>query len=66
MIRSSSATEKKQKFTVFTIEECPVCGQKTKRPFQAGDFVTKDAAKCGKCGNQTRISLIYAETIKPT
>ena len=27
----------KSKFNVFTIEECPACGQKTKRAFQVGD-----------------------------
>jgi len=64
MMGPRSVIEKKAKYTVFTIEECPVCGQKTKRNFQAGDYVTKDGAKCTKCGNQTRISLIYAETIK--
>jgi rRNA maturation protein Nop10 len=51
----------KKKLNVFTIEECPACGQKTKRPFQIGDYITKDAAKCTKCGNVTRITLIYAE-----
>ncbi|MDA4117888.1 MAG: hypothetical protein OK455_06040 [Thaumarchaeota archaeon] len=51
----------KKKLNVFTIEECPACGQKTKRPFQIGDYVTKEAAKCSKCGNVTRITLIYAE-----
>jgi rRNA maturation protein Nop10 len=65
MISSKSVVEKKVKYTVFTIEECPVDGQKTKREFQIGDYVTKDGAKCTKCGNQTRISLIYAETLKP-
>lgn len=58
---SSAVHEKKIKYNVFTIEECPACNQKTKRSFQAGDYVTKDGAKCAKCGNQTRISLIYAE-----
>lgn len=67
MIRSNTRLEKKVKLTVYTIEECPVDGQKTKRPFQNGDYVTKDAAKCTKCGNQTRITLIYAESPpKPT
>ncbi|HUI00678.1 MAG TPA: hypothetical protein VLX56_03505 [Nitrososphaerales archaeon] len=51
----------KTKLSVFTIEECPACGQKTKRPFQTGDYVTKDGAKCSKCGNTTRCTLIYAE-----
>ena len=51
----------KVKLSVYTIEECPACGQKTKRAFQAGDYITKDGAKCSKCGNITKITLIYAE-----
>lgn len=56
-----AAQDKKAKPQVFTIEECPACGQKTKRGFQAGDYVTKEGGKCAKCGNPTRITLIYAE-----
>jgi len=53
----------KSKFSVYTIEECPACGQKTKRAFQLGDYITKDGAKCSKCGNTTRMTLIYAEPV---
>ncbi len=53
----------KAKFTVYTIEECPACGQKTKRAFQLGDYITKDGAICSKCGNVTKITLIYAEPV---
>lgn len=53
----------KAKFNVYTIEECPACGQKTKRAFQVGDYVTKDGANCSKCGNVTKITLIYAEPV---
>ncbi len=53
----------KAKFTVYTIEECPACGQKTKRAFQVGDYITKDGAVCSKCGNVTKITLIYAEPV---
>jgi len=53
----------KAKFNVYTIEECPACGQKTKRLFQVGDYVTKDGAKCSKCGNVTKITLVYAEPV---
>jgi rRNA maturation protein Nop10 len=53
----------KAKFNVYTIEECPACGQKTKRAFQVGDYVTKDGANCSKCGNATKITLIYAEPV---
>lgn len=58
---SSGKQESRTKFIVYTIEECPACGQKTKRAFQLGDYVTKDGAKCTKCGNQTKITAIYAE-----
>ena len=53
----------KSKFNVYTIEECPACGQKTKRAFQVGDYITRDGAKCTKCGNVTKITLIYAEPV---
>ena len=58
---SSSSQERKSKLLVFTIEECPACGQKTKRAFQVGDFVTKEGGKCPKCSNTTKITMIYAE-----
>ena len=58
---SSSPQGRRSKLLVFTIEECPACGQKTKRTFQVGDFVTKDGGKCPKCGNTTRLTMIYAE-----
>ncbi len=53
----------KAKFNVYTIEECPACGQKTKRAFQVGDYITKDGANCSKCGNATKMTLIYAEPV---
>jgi len=53
----------KAKFNVYTIEECPACGQKTKRAFQVGDYITKDGANCTKCGNATKMTLIYAEPV---
>jgi transcription elongation factor Elf1 len=63
---SVPGNDKKTKLLVYTIEECPVCGQKTKRAFAVGDYVTKEAAKCTKCSNMTRISLVYAEGSKPS
>jgi len=51
----------KTRLSVYTIEECPACGQKLKRAFQPGDYITKDGAKCSKCGNTSKITLIYAE-----
>jgi rRNA maturation protein Nop10 len=61
-----SSTQDKRRLPVFTIEECPACSQKTKRDFQVGDYVTKESANCTKCGNPTRISLVYAEASKPS
>ena len=58
---SSTSQDRKSKLLVFTVEECPVCGQKTKRAFQVGDYVTKEGGKCTKCGNTTKITMIYAE-----
>ena len=66
MMSSVPSNDKKSKLLVYTIEECPVCGQKTKRAFTVGDYITKDGAKCTKCGNTTRVSLVYAETTKPS
>jgi rRNA maturation protein Nop10 len=53
----------KTRLSVYTIEECPACGQKTKRAFQPGDYITKDGANCSTCGNVTKITLIYAEPV---
>jgi len=64
MMSSVPAADKKSKLMVYTIEECPVDGEKIKRAFQVGDYVTKESSKCSKCGNPTRISLVYAETTK--
>ncbi len=66
MMSSVPGTDKKSKLLVYTIEECPACGQKTKRAFAVGDYVTKDGAKCTKCSNQTRVSLVYGESAKPS
>ena len=66
MMSSVPGPDKKTKLLVYTIEECPGCGQKTKRAFAVGDYVTKDGAKCTKCSNQTRVSLVYAESSKPS
>jgi transcription elongation factor Elf1 len=66
MMSPVPANDKKSKLLVYTIEECPVCGQKTKRAFTVGDYVTKDGAACSKCSNTTRITLVYAESAKPS
>ena len=60
---SSSSQERKSKLLVFTIEECPACGQKTKRAFQLGDYVTKEEGTCDACKGPRRISLIYSEVV---
>ncbi len=66
MMSSVPGPDKRSKLLVYTIEECPVCGQKTKRAFAVGDYITKDGAKCPKCSNPTRVSLVYAESSKPS
>lgn len=66
MMSSVPGPDKKSKLLVYTIEECPACGQKTKRAFAVGDYVTKDGAKCPKCSNTTKVSLVYAEAHKPS
>jgi rRNA maturation protein Nop10 len=66
MMSQVPSTDKKSKLLVYTIEECPVCGQKTKRAFQVGDYITKEMGACTKCGNKTRINLVYAEAAKPS
>jgi len=66
MMSSVPGPDKRTKLLVYTIEECPACGQKTKRAFAVGDYVTKDGGKCTKCGNQTKVSLVYAEGSKPS
>ena len=66
MMSPVPANDKKSKLLVYSIEECPVCGQKTKRAFVVGDYVTKEGAKCAKCGNPAKVSLIYAESTKPS
>jgi rRNA maturation protein Nop10 len=66
MMSSVPSSDKKSKLLVYTIEECPVCGQKTKRAFTVGDYVTKEASKCTKCSNTTKVSLVYAESTRPS
>ena len=66
MMSSVPGPDKKSKLLVYTIEECPVCGQKTKRAFTVGDYITKDGAKCSKCSNQTSVCLVYADSARPS
>ncbi len=66
MMSSVPGPDKKTKLLVYTIEECPACGQKTKRAFAVGDYVTKDGAQCTKCSSPTKVSLVYAESSKPS
>ncbi len=64
MMSSVPAADKKSKLLVYAVDVCPIDGEKTKRAFQVGDYVTKESVKCPKCGNPTRISLVYAESTK--
>jgi hypothetical protein len=62
---SSKSSGKKKKFLVFTIEVCPSCNFKTKRPFELGDFVFKSSGECSHCNkDKSIIDMIYAERPK--
>ena len=65
MSKTSSNSKKKPQFTVYTIEVCPSCDFKTKRPFESGDYVFKESIECVHCKKaKGRIEMIYAEKIK--
>jgi hypothetical protein len=56
---------KRQNYQVYTVEVCPTCNFKAKRPFEIGDFVFKVAGECSHCKkDKTRIEMIYAESTK--
>ncbi|MFQ6134446.1 MAG: hypothetical protein ACE5KU_01360 [Nitrososphaerales archaeon] len=62
---SSQISSKHQNFQVFTIEVCPSCNFKTKRPFELGDYFFKPAGECSHCNKaKSRIEMIYAERTK--
>ncbi|MDA4122495.1 MAG: hypothetical protein OK456_04850 [Thaumarchaeota archaeon] len=48
---------------VYTIVECQSCHAKVKRPFNAGDFVTREEGACSSCSGNKRTSLIYSEEV---
>ncbi|HJN58265.1 MAG TPA: hypothetical protein QGF52_04555 [Nitrososphaerales archaeon] len=65
MSKTKAKPIKKPKFTVYTIEVCPSCDFKTKRPFAPGDYVFQESAECSHCKKaKSRIKMIYAEPIK--
>lgn len=53
--------EKKQKLTIFSVEECTSCHERVKRPFQNGDYVYKEAGECAKCKGRMRVIMVYGE-----
>ncbi|MFC1755247.1 hypothetical protein ACFL96_17965 [Thermoproteota archaeon] len=60
----SKKSQKKPKYTVYTIEVCPSCAFKKKRPFESGDYVFKESAECAHCKKaKGSIEMIYAEKI---
>ncbi len=59
-----SIGDKRPKMPVFTVEDCPSCGTKTKRAFKIGDYVYKDGSECAKCHAKTIISMVFAEQIQ--
>lgn len=58
-----SIGEKRIKTPVFTVEDCPQCGTKTKRSFRLGDYVYKEGGDCAKCHSKTWISMIFTEAL---
>ena len=61
---NSKNPDNPKNFKVYTIEVCPSCNFKTKRPFEAGDFVFKELTECSHCKKaKSRIEMIYAEPI---
>ena len=56
---------KRMKYVVFSIFQCTNCSEKTKKKFQQGDFVYKEAGSCKNCKKKTRITMIYSEPLKP-
>lgn len=66
MSKTSAQTPSKyQNLQIFTIEICPSCNFKTKRPFELGDYVFKVMGECVHCKKENSlIEMIYAEKIK--
>ena len=54
--------KKEIKPEIFTEESCQACGEKSRRHFEDGDFVFKNASVCKNCSSgNTLISAIYGE-----
>jgi hypothetical protein len=55
---------KKKEMTpeIYTIDTCKSCGQKTKRRFEAGDYVFGTGLQCKNCSSSdTLVTSIYGE-----
>ncbi len=47
--------------SLVTVEECPRCGVRLKRPFSDGDYVGKEGGTCDFCGSRMYVRMIYVE-----
>ena len=47
--------------TNYTEQTCGRCGDRERRPFEQGDYVFKDGARCAKCNSATLVTAIYGE-----
>ncbi|HZC88847.1 MAG TPA: hypothetical protein VE199_04440 [Nitrososphaera sp.] len=47
---------------IYAEDTCKLCGQKTKRRFEAGDYVFGTGMQCKKCSSSdTLVTSIYGE-----
>ena len=47
----------------YTLEQCILCKNLSKRKFKKGDYVFLETSKCPSCQGQLRIEKIFCETI---
>jgi hypothetical protein len=47
--------------TVYSEETCNSCGEKSRRPFEQGDYVFGAGPVCKKCHSSTMITAVYGE-----
>ena len=56
---------KKEKIrTAFTVEQCELCNNESKRKFKDGDYIFKEiSSQCDSCKGKLSISKIFGEVI---
>jgi len=58
-------SKKKEIINPYTIEECNSCHAISKRKFREGDYVFKNADRCGSCKNGLMIiAKVFGEVVK--